>query len=445
MKNKVIILLLLLSFGVKAQQGQVLTLKEAISYALENKSDARKAQLSVENSEYQIDQVRSRALPQVTVNGNLTYNPILQLSAVPGEIAGQPGTTLLIPFGQKWNTVGGVSVTQAIFDQAVFTGLKAARTTREFYRINAELTDEQVIENVANNYYQVYIQRQRLTVLDSNYVNTSKVRDIIKGQFDNGLARKIDLDRINVLLSNLRTQRQQVLNAVQLQENTLKFFMGMAIDTPIVLPQTEFEIKPLPLTEDLDLSKRTELRLLETQEQLLKYNKQSIKAEYYPTLGLSGSFNYQATGNEFPLFAGSNQGVNWFDVASIGLNLRIPIFTGFSTRSRVQQADIELRSLSEDLKDARLGLELDYENARAQINNSLITINNQRENVQLAEEVLSNTRNNYLNGLATLTDLLDAENALIDSQNNYNTAVLEFKLAEIQLTKSRGELKTLLN
>src|SRR5690606_24980377 len=108
-------------------------------------------------------------------------------------------------------------------DQAVFTGLKAARTTREFYRINAELTDEQVIENVANNYYQVYIQRQRLTVLDSNYVNTSKVRDIIKGQFDNGLARKIDLDRINVLLSNLRTQRQQVLNAVQLQENTLKF------------------------------------------------------------------------------------------------------------------------------------------------------------------------------------------------------------------------------
>src|SRR5690606_3432846 len=126
-----------------------------------------------------------------------------------------------------------------------------------------------------------------------------------------------------------------------------------------------------------------------------------------------------------------------FDVASIGLNLRIPIFTGFSTRSRVQQADIELRSLSEDLKDARLGLELDYENARAQINNSLITINNQRENVQLAEEVLSNTRNNYLNGLATLTDLLDAENALIDSQNNYNTAVLEFKLAEIQLTKSR--------
>ena len=67
---------------------QELTLKDAINYALENKAEARKAKLSVENSEYQIQEVRARALPTITANGNLTYNPILQLNALPGEFFG---------------------------------------------------------------------------------------------------------------------------------------------------------------------------------------------------------------------------------------------------------------------------------------------------------------------------------------------------------------------
>lgn len=425
-------------------QAQELTLKDAVNYALKNKADARKAKLQIENGEYEIQEVRSQALPQVTINGNLTYNPILQLSAVPGDLAGQPGTTILIPFGQKWNAQGGVNVTQAIFDMAVFTGLKAARSTREFYQINAQLTDEQVIENVAKNYYQVYVQRQKLVVIDSNYVNTSKVRDIIKGQFDNGLARKIDLDRINVNLSNISSLRQQLLNGLQLQENALKFYMGMPINTPISIPESEFNVTPVNLNEGLDVNKRSEYQLLKKQEQLLGFQKKAIEALYYPTLSLSGGYNYQALGNNFPLFT-SHNGTSWFDVASVGLNLRIPVFTGFGTRARVRQADVDIRSVQEDINDTQLGLQLDYENAKIQIKNNLVIIDNQKENVTLAQEVLDNTKNNYQQGLATLTDLLDAENSYIEAQNNYTAALLDFKLAEIQLIKSKGELKSLTN
>jgi len=62
----------------------------------------------------------------------------------------------------------------------------------------------------------------------------------------------------------------------------------------------------------------------------------------------------------------------------------------------------------------------------------------------LAQEVLDNTKNNYYQGLASLTDLLDAENSLTEAQNNYTSALLDYKLAEIQLIKSKGELKSLL-
>ncbi|WP_296142936.1 TolC family protein [uncultured Flavobacterium sp.] len=435
---------LFISENVQAQ-AQTLTLKDAIKYALENKADSKKAKLQVENSNYQIQEVRSRALPQITANGNMTYNPILQLNALPGDIFGAPGTTVLAPLGQEWTATGGVSLTQAIFDQAVFTGLKAAKTTREFYQINQQLTEEQVIERVANNYYQVFVQREKLAVVDSNYVNTSKVRDIIKGQFENGLAKKIDLDRLTVNLYNINTQRQQLINAVQLQENSLKFYMGMPIETPILIPDTEFEVTPQMLSEAPNTATRTEYLLLEKQEQLLTYQKKAIIAEYYPTLSLSGSYNYIGQGPEMPLGAKPADGVYWSDYSSIGLNLRIPIFTGFGTRARVRQADVDIRKNKEDMIDTKLSLDLAYENAKTQINNSLITIKNQGENVQLAQEVLDNTKNNYYNGLAPLTDLLDAENSHVEAQNNYTSALLDYKLAEIQLIKAKGELRTLTN
>ena len=155
--------------------------------------------------------------------------------------------------------------------------------------------------------------------------------------------------------------------------------------------------------------------------------------------------NYIGQGPTLPLFATPADKVYWSDYSGIGLNLKIPVFNGFSTRSKVRQADVSLRSIQEDLVNTKLSLDLAYQNSKIQIENSLITVENQKENSELSQEVLRYTNNNYSQGLASLTDLLDAENAYIEAENNYHNAILEYKLAEIQLIKSRGELKTLSN
>ncbi|RUT70825.1 TolC family protein [Flavobacterium cupreum] len=442
---KRIILIFLCSIGLSVSaQVKTLTLKDALTYALQNKADAKKSKLEVENSEYKIQEVRSRALPQISANGNLTYNPVIQTTVIDGAGFNAPGTTIQAAFGQKWTSTAGVSLTQAIFDQSVFTGLKAAKSTREFYQINNQLTEEQVIERVANNYYSVFVQKERLVLLDSNYVNTTKVRDIVKGQFDNGLAKKIDLDRIVVKMSNIDTERQQIKNQITLQENALKFYMGMPIETQIDMPDEEFEVIPAALTEQANVENRTEYLLLKKQEELLVYNKKAVEAGYYPTLSLTAGYNYIGQGPEFPWFAKPKDGVYWSDFSSIGLNLHVPIFTGFGTRAKIRQADVQIRSLQEDMKDTKLSLDLDYRNAIAQIDDNLVTIENQKENMRLAKEILDNTKNNYLQGLASLTDLLDSENASLEAQNNYTRAVLNYKIAEVALIKSKGELKTLI-
>jgi outer membrane protein len=441
---KKIILILLCTVWLSANaQVQTLTLKDAINYALENKAEAKKSRLEIENSEYKIQEIRSLALPQITANGSLTYNPILQTSVIDGAGFGAPGTTIKAQFGQDWTSGAGVTLNQAIFDWSVFTGLKAAKSTREFYQINNQLTEEQVIERVANNYYSVYVQRQRLVLLDSNYVNTNKVREIVKGQYDNGLAKKTDLDRIVVKMSNIDTERQQVKNQIQLQENALKFYMGMPIENQFVIPQTEYEINPEVFGDAPNSENRTEYLLLKKNEELLEYNKTAIKAKLYPTLSLVAGYNYIGQGPEIPWGAKPADGVYWSDYSAIGLNMRVPIFTGFGTRSKIRQADVQIRSLQEDIKDTQLALDLDYRNAKAQIENNYITITNQKENMRLAQDILKNTKNNYLQGLASLTDLLDAQNASLEAQNNYTRAILNYKIAEVALIKSKGELKTL--
>src|SRR5690606_29773966 len=91
MKNilKINLLALLLSASVFAQEKQTITLKDAVEYALQNKAEAKKAKLAIENSEYQIQEARAGALPNLSANGSITYNPILQETAIPAD--GFPG------------------------------------------------------------------------------------------------------------------------------------------------------------------------------------------------------------------------------------------------------------------------------------------------------------------------------------------------------------------
>lgn len=436
MKKVISIFTALIWFSGVAMAQEPLTLKEAINYAIANKVEAKKARLDVENSEYQIEEVRANALPQVNASGGLTYNALLQQMAL-----NMGGQTMVIRMGQPWQTTAAVQLDQQIFNMAVFQGLKAAKSTREFYIINAELTEEQVVEKVASSYYEVFKTKSQIKTIESTIANTRRVRDILQSLFDNGLAKKIDLDRMNVALNNLVSSKQQLENALALQQNALKYLIGMDINKPIVMPDNSFDIDEyISLTKVTDVSHRTEVKLLEKQGELLQLNKKSIEAQRYPSLAFSANYGYMGIGENLPYFAGAAQGVNWSNFSALSLNLRIPIFAGFRNRALINQADIQIRKFEADYQDAKLGLSLAIENAYTQINNSLMTLNSQKANMNLAREVLSNVENNYKNGLASLTDLLDAETSYADAQNNYTNALMDYKLAEIQLVKAQGRL-----
>ncbi len=257
---------------------------------------------------------------------------------------------------------------------------------------------------------------------------------------DNGLAKPIDLDRIVVQLNNISSSRQQLVNAVEINKNALKFYMGYPIEQPITL--TEETITPnLVLLEDqINVENRTEFKVLSKQKELLGFAKEAERANLYPTVGLAGNYGLQGFGEKFI----TSKTYTWSDLASIGLSVKVPIFSGGATKAKINQAEIDLLDIEEQMNDTKLGLSLEYQNAKAQIENALKSVDIQEENVSLAEKVLSNTQNNYQQGLANLTEILDAENALTDARNNYSNALLEYKIAEIALIKAKGDLKILI-
>ncbi|ASE61450.1 TolC family protein [Chryseobacterium indologenes] len=435
---------MIFSFSSVSAQQQV-SLQEAIKQALQNKAEAKKAALQVKKAEYKIDEARAGALPQISATISNTYNPILQKSVLPGEIIGKPGELIPVAFGTKWQSVNVVTLNQNIFDQRVFIGLKAAKSTREFYLLNSELTNEQIIENVATAYYQVFVQEENLKTVEESYANTERVRNVIKSLVDNGLAKPIDLDRTNVQLTNIKSNKQQLINAVEVSKNSLKFYMGVPIENSIELEEKEIVPNPELLGTNVNLETRSELKVLNKQRELLEYNKKATVANLYPTVGLSANYGWQGLGNKFPYATGSSQGTNWGDYASIGVAIKIPIFMGGATKAQIQQAEIDIQDLDQDIQNKKLNLSLDYKNAITNMENAIINIQSMKDNVDLAEKVQKNTQSNYQYGLATLTEVLDTENALTQAKQNYANALLDYKQAEIKVIKAKGELNTLQN
>lgn len=450
MRIRLIITLLSIGFlGVNVAAAQeVLTLKEALTYALGNSEVLRKAHLDIEGGRHKVAEVRASALPQVDVTSTLTNNLLVQQFVLPAEaFGGTPGEFIAIKAGQTWNAMSQVQLNQQIFNQQVFTGLKAARSSEEFYRLSAQLAEENLIQQVATNYYQVIITRQQLRVIDANIERVTQHEKTTGSRYELGLEKKIDVDRIKVNKSNLLADREKLEYAVVQQENLLKYYMGMPVGQSIVIPDTEvdkLESEAVALFGEgaIDVESLLDFQVLKTQENLLGLQLKANKAEFYPTLSVGGNYIYNTQSDKLNVY--SSRALN-FDMSAVTLTLKIPVFDGNARRSRVRQANVELQKVHEDLRNTSNALTMAYENARIQVKNSLNTIESQRTNKEFAQEVLNSTQNNYQNGLANLTDLLTAETDLVAAQNSYNEALLSYKVAQIELVKANGQIKSLVN
>jgi outer membrane protein len=447
MKSKFFIAgVLLLCTALNAQAQRVITLPEALKYALANSEAIKKAQYDIENGLNVVKETRAGAKPQLNATSTITLNPVVQQFVLPAEaFGGAPGEFIAIKAGQTWNGMTQVQVSQQLYNQQLFTGLKAAQGSAEFYNLMKELSEENVVQQVATNYYQVIVNQHKLALIDDNLDRVNKLQQVLQGLLDNGLGKKIDVDRVKVNRVNLETQKTQLINAIDLQKNVLKYSMSMPISEPIELADEDLEkletlVASLNISPEVDVESLLSIKVLRKQEELLNLNKDAQVAEFYPKASLNGQWIQNTQSNKFNLYTGN--ALN-YSMLNFTLNINIPIYDGGAKRARVDQAKVEILKNKEEIKSSSNGLKMAYESAKIQMKNSLQSIQNQKANLELAKEVYDNINNNFRLGLVNLTDLLNAEAELTSTQNAYSDALLQFKVAEIELMKARGEIKNL--
>lgn len=440
-------LLLIFTLGAASAQ-QSITLQDALQYAMQNSEVIKQARIDIQNVHQKVVETRASALPQINLSSSVTNNILAQQFVLPAEaFGGEKGEFMSIKAGQTWNAISQVQLSQQIYNQQLFTGLKAAKSSVEFYELAEKVSEENVIQQVAANFYQVIITREKIKVIDANLTRVEKLEDMVKGQYENGLAKKIDLDRIKVNKSNLKTQRLELQNAISQQKNLLKYYMGMPITQEIALVTGSIESLGIPSAQILDNTRINTYNLnpykvVSKQKDLLELQRKADIATGYPTLSLGANYTFNTQSDKLNLYTAN--ALN-YDMSAVNLTLRVPLFDGNARRARVKQTEFEILKVKEEMKKTDNSLQMAWDNAQKQIANSLEAINQQKANVELAEEVFFSTQNNYKNGLATLTDLLNSETELVTAQNSYNEALLNYKIAETDLMKAKGEITKLLN
>lgn len=444
---------MILSLGAFGQQ-QPVALRQLLESALQHNQTLEVSRYEQDLTEYKIAETRARTLPTITGSGNATDNFKRQVIVLPaGAFPSADGTTSDSPTkllsGTTYSSAVGVDVSQPLFDMAAFTGLKAARAGRDYYQLSTRQSEEDVINQVAQAYYNILASRETIRLQDSNIENLQKLVIASEGQYKNGLARKTDLDRLKVSLINAQSQRTQSLNQVAIQNNQLKVLLGAPLETELALAEIRFEEVEQYVTQvwsanEFDVNNKTEVKLLDSQIKLSQLQRKATQAENYPRL--SGYFNYNhnvmsnTLGN---VFTGSGDAIS-YGVGSFGVRLSVPIFDGLARYSRVRQNDVQIRQLEKRREATLLSANASFLNARMQMSNSLETLKAQNENVRLAREVYTSSQSNYNLGLTSLTDLLDAQNSYTEAQNIYTRELLNFKLAELETLRSTGNIQKLL-
>jgi len=450
MKGKIISIAVMLLVGQMtfAQESKIteLTLQQCVQMAVDKNINVKTSRIDKEKSNYKKEESRAALLPKVNISAGFTDNLALPTTVLPGEFLGKPGTTIPVQMGSQFNTNATLSISQILYNQTAFTALKLTNKSAELSNLSVEKASEEIAFEVAKLYALGQTTAEQSKLIGENIKRTERLRDITKIIVENGVGKQVDLDRVNVNLENLYTQQSNTQLAQEQQLNMIKYMLDVPIEQTIVL--TDTAAMPLLANEPIlqsDFSDHVNIRLLESQKELNVLNKKLIYNGYLPTLSLSGQAAYQGLRKDFSTYFESGEANKWYPMASVSVNLSIPVFDGFEKRSKARQATMDLKKTEATLESTKENFSMNYKNALNNYMNNKDIVRRQKLNLALAEKVYKETALKYREGLAGMSSLLQDEMSLSSAQGGYLTALYNFKEAELKIMSLNGGIKQLFN
>jgi outer membrane protein len=446
MKNKLVITLsLLVSLGAHAQSK--FGLKECVDYALKNNTTVQNAELETQEADNNAKEMRAKGLPQLDAGVDYSHSfniqkIILENGVIPAFTDPTKPVGQVVAFQLQLKNLMTMSATatQVIYDRSLFAGIQSEETFRQLSHKEAQRSRIDIAEGVTKAYYGLLVTRRQFNFLEKNVSRVDTLYQEAMARFKNGLIRKIDVDRIEVRLNNLKEERDKASKIVDLNLALLRYQMNFPITENLIVTG---ELDESLLTEDtvnlsdLDYNNRIEYSILKTQNQLSQTQLEVIKGGYTPRLSAFATSGYNpAATNLGDIF----QGTRYYNYTFIGVKLQIPIFHGGEKKYKVANQVLENRKLENNIHHAEAMIDLQVQQAEINLMNGLQSLKTQKRNLSLAEENVKVIRAENEKGIASNLEVTNAETDLKESQNNYYNALYTVLIAKTDLTKATGKL-----
>lgn len=419
-----------------------LSAKQAVDYALANQSSVKTARLDELIQLALNKEVSGTALPTIKGTGSYQYNPVLQKQQMDlhnFDPSTPPGTYMAVAFGLAHNVLGEVRLDQVLFDPSVLVALQARKTLEELADRNVKRTEIDVKVAVYKAYYNILAANKALSIMKGNIATLERTLAESKEIYKNGLAEKLDVDRLTVQMANLQTEATKLRNVIEVGTAALKYQMGMPMAQQITLSDsltTAAIAEQTVSTDNFDYSQRIEYQALQAQKRAYEYDLKRYKLQGLPSLSLFASTGALRGSSKFDYF----QSQSWYGYVSTGVSLSVPIFNGFQRKRKVDQAFLTVKKAEESMQNLKLSIDLEQSQSSSSFRNNLLTLQSQEENMKLAQEVYNTTQIKYREGVGSSLEMTTAENDLLTAQQNYFEALYNAIVAKIDYLKAFGKL-----
>ena len=439
------LLLVFIFFTLPIAFGQtelVLDLNKCIELALEKSHDLKLAKLESEKADEQITEAfGSSVLPDI--KGTVDYRRGLKLGEIIIDIPGFSGS---FPQGTENTLSVGVTVDQPLFTGAVFFATRIANVYAEISQKSYYATKAALIKNVKRAYYSLLVSRQ---FLELSNITLKAAKDNFKdaeAMYKAGLVPEYDYIRANVQVQNILPELERAENSIVLAENGLKLVIGLDLEQQIEINDSlifnkidveNYENYSLILEE-----KNFTLQQLRLQIELMDKAASYQFSKHFPELYLFGSWSSIAQENDPRSFS------DWRYKNSVyvGVNLKVPIFNGWQTTSKVDQAEIDLLKVQEEYHRSNKLLKNQLEDILLTIEEKLFQIDAYSATIEQAQLGYDIALKRYSSGIGTQLENIDSLVELTRAKINYLDAVFEYydlhaRLEELLSTKVEVEVE----
>jgi outer membrane protein len=421
------------------------------SYELAQASDPQlqSAGAQRQNAQEQIILSRSALLPQA--NASVGY----QDSSF-GRPAKEPNTQVEIgdAEGRTKTKTYGAQVNQSIYDHANYTRLKAARKQAEAADQTFKAAEQALLVRVADAYFRVLTTQDSLASSQAEEKAVGRQLEQAEQRFNVGLTAITDVHEA-------RARHDGAIAAAILSENALDDARAALTElTGKIIEQVASVKENIPLEApsgdwqswvDKAMQSSPTLSARSLESQAAEQQIQTAKAARLPTIGATLGYNKDSSEqrNDLTLLnipinanriGGRTTSDSSGDSSQIGINVNIPLFSGFATSARIRQAVLDSEISKDRLEQERRAITRSTRNAFRSVIAGVSEVKARQQALVSAKSALEATEAGFEVGTRTIVDVLLSQQVLFQAQRDYSQARHNFLVNGLKLKSSAGTI-----